>query len=75
LVLKVSIPCRKRLTGPDACPELELFTHSSVMWRAFVTSAVAAVSLQYVDPFGTSKLVLFQVQSKDVWRSFELVRC
>lgn len=34
---------------------------------------VAAVSLQYIDPFGTSKLVLFQLQSKDVWRAFEFV--
>ena len=31
------------------------------MWRGFVTSVVAAVSLQYIDPFGTAKLVLFQV--------------
>jgi chloride channel 3/4/5 len=32
-----------------------------VMWRGFVTSVIAAVALQYVDPFRTSKLVLFQV--------------
>jgi hypothetical protein len=32
-----------------------------VMWRGFVTSVIAAVALQYVDPFKTSKLVLFQV--------------
>lgn len=55
------------------CLELELFTDGSVFWRAFVCSVVAAVSLQYIDPFGTSKLVLFQVQSGDVWRAFELV--
>lgn len=45
------------------------------MWRAFVTSVIAAVSLQYIDPFGTAKLVLFQVTSvSDKWRTFELVR-
>ena len=33
-----------------------------VMWRGFVTSVIAAVTLQYVDPFRTSKLVLFQVR-------------
>lgn len=45
------------------------------MWRAFVTSSIAAVSLQYIDPFGTAKLVLFQVTSvSDTWRAFELVR-
>ncbi|KAI9433521.1 chloride channel [Lactarius indigo] len=31
-----------------------------VMWRGFVTSVIAAVALQYVDPYKTSKLVLFQ---------------
>ncbi|THH09923.1 hypothetical protein EW145_g1683 [Phellinidium pouzarii] len=47
---------------------------SDVMWRGFVTSVIAAVSLQYIDPFGTSKLVLFQVTSvSDTWRAFELV--
>lgn len=45
------------------------------MWRAFVTSVIAAVSLQYIDPFGTAKLVLFQVTSvSDTWQTFELVR-
>jgi len=34
-----------------------------VLWRGFVTSVIAAVALQYVDPFRTSKLVLFQVCS------------
>lgn len=44
------------------------------MWRAFVTSVIAAVSLQYIDPFGTAKLVLFQVTAgKDTWSAFELV--
>lgn len=55
--------------------ELDAFsTDSDVMWRAFVTSVIAAVSLQYVDPFGTSKLVLFQVnEHASAWRAFELV--
>lgn len=46
----------------DSLPsELDTFAlESDVMWRGFVASAIAAVSLQYVDPFGTSKLVLFQ---------------
>jgi chloride channel 3/4/5 len=44
------------------------------MWRGFVTSVIAAMSLQYIDPFGTAKLVLFQVTSiTDTWRGFELV--
>ncbi|KAL1745857.1 chloride channel [Schizophyllum fasciatum] len=55
--------------------ELDTFAKEfDVMWRGFVASAVAAVALQYIDPFGTSKLVLFQVTSgSDTWQSFELI--
>ncbi|KIP04518.1 hypothetical protein PHLGIDRAFT_109438 [Phlebiopsis gigantea 11061_1 CR5-6] len=57
--------------------ELDTFAFSNeidVMWRGFVTSVIAAVSLQWVDPFGTAKLVLFQVTAgSDTWRAFELV--
>jgi len=56
--------------------ELEHFANDAdIIWRAFVTSVIAAVSLQYIDPFGTSRLVLFQVTNGDEkWRAFELVR-
>ncbi|KAF7971293.1 hypothetical protein HWV62_21446 [Athelia sp. TMB] len=55
--------------------ELDTFSNESdVMWRGFVTSVIAAMSLQYVNPFNTNKLVLFQVTSAaDTWRAFELV--
>ncbi|KAH9913990.1 chloride channel [Epithele typhae] len=55
--------------------ELDTFANDSdAMWRGFVTSVIAAVSLQYVDPFGTSKLVLFQVsETGSTWRGFELI--
>lgn len=43
--------------------ELDIY-HEDIMWRSFVTSVIAAVSLQYIDPFGTSKLVLFQVSTR-----------
>jgi chloride channel 3/4/5 len=55
--------------------ELATFAdETDTLWRAFVTSAIAAVALSYVDPFGTSRLVLFQVKASDTaWRAFELV--
>ncbi|EKM81818.1 hypothetical protein AGABI1DRAFT_118889 [Agaricus bisporus var. burnettii JB137-S8] len=55
--------------------ELETFSNESeVLWKGFVASAVAAVGLQWVNPFGTAKLVLFQVTFvNDTWRAFELV--
>ena len=56
-------------------PELDTFAgESDVIWRGFVASAIAAVALQWVNPFGTGKLVLFQVTFvSDAWRVFELV--
>lgn len=64
-------------TGLLSPVELDTFANESdVMWRGFVASAIAAVALQYVDPFGTAKLVLFQVTSStldNTWRAFELV--
>ncbi|KAF9462921.1 Cl-channel protein [Collybia nuda] len=55
--------------------ELDTFANETdVMWRGFVASAIAAVSLQWVNPFGTAKLVLFQVtNASDTWRAFELI--
>ncbi|KZS94576.1 Cl-channel protein [Sistotremastrum niveocremeum HHB9708] len=53
--------------------ELDTY-HEDVAWRAFVTSVIAAVTLQYMDPFGTSKLVLFGVTaSSEPWKAFELI--
>ena len=41
--------------------ELDTFSaQSEIMWKGFVASAIAAVGLQWVNPFGTAKLVLFQ---------------
>ncbi|RDB23755.1 H(+)/Cl(-) exchange transporter 3 [Hypsizygus marmoreus] len=55
--------------------ELDTFANETdVMWKGFVASAVAAVALQWVNPFGTAKLVLFQVTNAvDTWRAFELI--
>ncbi|KAI9611618.1 hypothetical protein H4Q26_008573 [Puccinia striiformis f. sp. tritici PST-130] len=44
------------------------------LWRSFVCAIVATMTLQSFDPFNSSKLVLFQVQSVgQVWRTFELI--
>lgn len=55
--------------------ELDTFSNElEVMWKGFVASAIAAVALQWVNPFGTAKLVLFQVTFvDDTWRAFELI--
>ncbi|THU86239.1 Cl-channel protein [Dendrothele bispora CBS 962.96] len=72
----ISVAFGSPLGGVIFClEELDTFaSDAEVLWRGFVASAVAAVSLQYVDPFGTSKLVLFQVTNgSDTWRAFELI--
>ncbi|KAG2011665.1 voltage-gated chloride channel [Coprinopsis cinerea AmutBmut pab1-1] len=55
--------------------ELDTFANETeVMWKGFVASAIAAMALQWVNPFGTAKLVLFQVTAfSDQWRAFELI--
>jgi chloride channel 3/4/5 len=44
-----------------------------VLWRAFYCAAVAALVVQFLDPYGTGKLVLFQVRYSAAWRPLELL--
>lgn len=43
------------------------------MWSSFVCAMVAAVTLQFSNPFRTGKLVLYQVTYHSGWHDFELV--
>ena len=43
------------------------------MFRTFFCSIVAALSLKFLNPYGTSKIVLFQVRYVTDWYIFELV--
>lgn len=53
--------------------EVSYFFPPKVMWRTFWCAAVAAVSLRMLDPFGTGKIVLFQVTFDRDWHTFELI--
>lgn len=53
--------------------EISTFFPGSTLWQSFVCAVVAAITLQYVDPYNTGRLVLFQVTSSQIWRSFELI--
>lgn len=46
---------------------------TNTLWQAFVCAALAAVTLQWFNPFGTGKLVLFSVTANQPWKQFELV--
>jgi chloride channel 3/4/5 len=43
------------------------------LWRSFFCAMVAAVTLKYMNPYGTGKLVLFYVKYTTPWKVFELV--
>ncbi|KAG8967232.1 hypothetical protein FRC03_010476 [Tulasnella sp. 419] len=53
--------------------EVSYFFPPKVMWRSFFCAMIAAVTLKFLDPFGTGKLVLFQVTYDKDWHAFELV--
>lgn len=53
--------------------EVSSYFPDNVMWHAFVCAMVAAVSLQFMNPFRTGKLVLYQVTTDRDWHGFELV--
>ncbi|KIJ49385.1 hypothetical protein M422DRAFT_27751 [Sphaerobolus stellatus SS14] len=53
--------------------EVSYFFPAKVMWRSFFCAMIAAVTLRFLDPFGTGKLVLFQVTYDKDWHAFELV--
>ncbi|GAA5889468.1 hypothetical protein JCM6882_007039 [Rhodosporidiobolus microsporus] len=53
--------------------EIATFFPGSALWQSFVCAIVAAVTVQYIDPFNTGKLALFTVTASQVWRGFELL--
>ncbi|KXN92468.1 H(+)/Cl(-) exchange transporter 3 [Leucoagaricus sp. SymC.cos] len=53
--------------------EVSYFFPPKVMWRSFFCAMIAAITLKMLDPFGTGKLVLFQVTYDKDWHAFELV--
>ncbi|KAJ3575087.1 hypothetical protein NP233_g1329 [Leucocoprinus birnbaumii] len=53
--------------------EVSYFFPPKVMWRSFFCAMVAAITLKMLDPFGTGKIVLFQVTYDKDWQAYELV--
>ncbi|KAK0212563.1 chloride channel [Desarmillaria ectypa] len=52
--------------------EVSYFFPPKVMWRSFFCAMIAAITLKMLDPFGTGKLVLFQVTYDRDWHAYEL---
>ncbi|KAL0574965.1 hypothetical protein V5O48_007010, partial [Marasmius crinis-equi] len=53
--------------------EVSYFFPPKVMWRSFFCAMIAAITLKMLDPFGTGKLVLFQVTYYKDWHAWELL--
>ncbi|KAF9450421.1 hypothetical protein P691DRAFT_810365 [Macrolepiota fuliginosa MF-IS2] len=53
--------------------EVSYFFPPKVMWRSFFCAMIAAITLKMLDPFGTGKLVLFQVTYDKDWHAIELL--
>ncbi|KAF9643360.1 hypothetical protein BDM02DRAFT_3191773 [Thelephora ganbajun] len=53
--------------------EVSYFFPPKVMWRSFFCAMIAAITLRFLDPFGTGKLVLFQVTYDKDWHAQELL--
>ncbi|OCH93772.1 hypothetical protein OBBRIDRAFT_748976 [Obba rivulosa] len=53
--------------------EVSYFFPAKVMWRSFFCAMVAAVTLRFLDPFGSGKVVLFQVTYDKNWHAYELI--
>ncbi|KAG0706023.1 chloride channel [Suillus ampliporus] len=53
--------------------EVSYFFPPKVMWRSFFCAMIAAITLRFLNPFGTGKLVLFQVTYDKDWHAYELI--
>ncbi|KAI5816314.1 chloride channel [Pyronema omphalodes] len=53
--------------------QLSYYFPDKTMWQSFVCAMVAAVTLQFMNPFRTGKLVLYQVKYTRGWHGFEMV--
>ncbi|KAI5841037.1 chloride channel [Morchella snyderi] len=53
--------------------QLSYYFPDKAMWQSFVSAMVAAVTLQFMNPFRTGKLVLYQVKYTRGWHDFEII--
>ncbi|KAJ1982098.1 hypothetical protein H4R34_001828 [Dimargaris verticillata] len=53
--------------------EVSYYFPAKTMWRSFFCAMIASVTLKFVNPFRTGKLVAFQVTYDRAWHGFELV--
>lgn len=53
--------------------QLSYYFPERTLWTSFVAAMIAAVTLQFINPFRSGNLVLFEVIYDRLWHRFELV--
>lgn len=53
--------------------EVSYYFPAKTLFRTFFCCIIAALSLKFLDPYGTGKIVIFEVRYISDWRSFEMV--
>ncbi|KAJ6263201.1 hypothetical protein Dda_1762 [Drechslerella dactyloides] len=53
--------------------EVSYYFPPKTLFRTFFCCIVAAISLKLLDPYGTSKIVMFEVRYETRWHGFELI--
>lgn len=53
--------------------EVSYYFPPKTLFRTFFCCIVAALSLKFLDPYGTQKIVLFEVRYLTDWRGFEMI--
>ena len=53
--------------------EVSYYFPAKTLFRTFFCSIIAALSLKFLNPYGTGKIVIFQVRYSTDWRFFEMI--
>ncbi|EPS38229.1 hypothetical protein H072_7994 [Dactylellina haptotyla CBS 200.50] len=53
--------------------EVSYYFPPKTLFRTFFCCIVAAMSLKFLDPYGTSKIVMFEVRYETRWHGFEII--
>ena len=52
--------------------EISYYFGAKTLWRSFLCALVAAATVQWLNPWGGGKVVMFAVEYNDNWKTFEL---
>ncbi|KAG8531503.1 uncharacterized protein KY384_003132 [Bacidia gigantensis] len=53
--------------------EVSYYFPAKTLFRTFFCCIIAAISLRILDPYGTGKIVIFEVRYSNDWKAFEMI--